>query len=441
LPDGTFAAEGTVLGWSCGPIFAVSIAAVGLALVGVSHHDVPLSLLDEISQAAASLPRQMVSEPHAGVSGAVLLSTCNRVELYFDADDTRRAAEAVQRMFLKRLGQDVEVLAEPRIGIDVARHLFSVSAGLESMVVGEDEVSGQVRRALQRARSEKTTSASLERLFQAAAATHKNVASNTGLGAAGRSVATVALDLAETQSGPIEGQPVLLIGTGSFARVVYAALVKRGVDAPMIYSSSGRARRFVESHGGIPVSTPDFMDALAKAELIVSCSGAPHPILDASMMAAVTEHRVQPLPVLDLALTQDVDDDVRELETVRVIDLEYISHHAPADHSDAITRAQRMVNDAVTKFGTKEAGRSADAVVVAMRSHVTAVMERERERARQRLTDEQAQYVEEALHRMVGELLHEPTIRAREFTREGLIDEFENAVHVVFGIDANMPPS
>jgi glutamyl-tRNA reductase len=309
------------------------------------------------------------------------------------------------------------------------------------MVVGEDEVSGQVRRALQRARTDKTTSASLERLFQAAAATHKKVASNTGLGAAGRSVATVALDLAEEQSGPIGGQPVLLIGTGSFARVVYAALAKRGVDAPMVYSSSGRAKRFVESHGGIPISTPDFMDALAKAELVVSCSGAPHPILDAGTMEAITSHRAQPLPVLDLALTQDVEDAVRTLSTVNVIDLDYISRHAPAEHSEAITRAQKMVNDAVERFGTKEAGRSADAVVVAMRSHVTAVMERERERARQRLTAEQAQYVEEALHRMVGELLHEPTIRAREFTKEGLVDEFENAVHVVFGIDATMPPS
>lgn len=409
-------------------------------MVGVSHHDVALSLLDEISQAASSLPQDLVNEPHAGVSGAVLLSTCNRVELYFDADDTRRAADVVHRMFMKRLGQDVDVLA-PRIGVDVARHLFSVSAGLESMVVGEDEVSGQVRRALQRARTDKTTSPSLERLFQAAAATHKSVASNTGLGAAGRSVATVALDLAEEQSGPIGGQPVLLIGTGSFARVVHAALAKRGVDAPMVYSSSGRAKRFVESHGGIPVTTADFMDALAKAELVISCSGAPHPILDSATMKAITEHRVQPLPVLDLALTQDVEDEVRQVSTVSVIDLEYISQHAPAEHSDAITRAQRLVNEAVESFGAKEAGRSADAVVVAMRSHVNAVMERERERARTRLTADQAQYVEEALHRMVGELLHEPTIRAREFTKEGLIDEFENAVHVVFGIDAAMPPS
>jgi glutamyl-tRNA reductase len=100
-----------------------------------------------------------------------------------------------------------------------------------------------------------------------------------------------------------------------------------------------------------------------------------------------------------------------------------------------------MVNEAVERFGHREAGRSADAVVVALRSHVQEVMERERARAQTRLAPETAAAVEEALRRLVGELLHEPTIRAREYTREGLVDEFESAVHVVFGIDANMPPS
>jgi glutamyl-tRNA reductase len=415
---------------------------MGLALVGVSHHDVPLSHLDDISRSAASLPEHLVREPHAGVSGAVLLSTCNRVELYIDAEDTRRAADAVQKMFMRRLVMDVDVdVLAPRVGTDVARHLFSVAAGLESMVVGEDEVSGQVRRALTRARAEKTTSSSLERLFQAAASTHKKVTANTGLGAAGRSIASVALDLVEADGESIEGRPVLLIGTGSFARVVHATLMKRGAEPPMVYSSSGRAKRFVDSHGGTPITTSELINALEKAELVVSCSGAPHPILDGNTLATVTANRVRPLPVLDLALTQDVDDDARALPGVRIIDLEFISQHAPAGHSEAITQAQRMVNEAVERFGHREAGRSADAVVVALRSHVQEVMERERARAQTRLAPETAAAVEEALRRLVGELLHEPTIRAREYTREGLVDEFESAVHVVFGIDANMPPS
>ncbi len=413
---------------------------MGLALVGVSHTDVPLTALDDISRSAGSLPSDLVIEPHAGVSGAVLLSTCNRVELYLEAEDPRRAAEAVAKMFAKRVQQGVEV-PTPRLGIDVARHLFSVAAGLESMVIGEDEVAGQVRRALKRAHDEETTSSSLERLFQSASATSKKVSATTGLGAAGRSIASVAVDLVEQEDGPIEGKSVLVIGTGSFARVVHATVVKRGSQAPMIFSSSGRAKRFVESHGGVAVGQADLMEALASVELVVSCSGAPHPILDAHTLRIVTEHRTRPLHVLDLALTQDVDNEARQLDSVRVIDLDVISGHAPQEHGDAVTNAQRLVNEAVERFSARESERSADAVIIAMRSHVQDLMERERARIKHRLSPDVAASVEDSLRHFIGELLHEPTVRAQQFTREGSTDEFEQSVRNVFGIEPGTPRS
>lgn len=407
---------------------------MGLALVGVSHVDVPLSALDEISRSARTLPSDLVVEPHAGVTGAVLLSTCNRVELYLDAEDPRRAADAVAKMLARRVQNEIEV-PTPHLGVDVARHLFSVAAGLESMVIGEDEVSGQVRRALKRAREDRTTSPPLERLFQTASATSKKVSATTGLGAAGRSIASVAVDLVEQQDGPIEGKPVLVIGTGAFARVVHAAVVKRGSQAPMIFSSSGRAQRFVDSHGGVVVSQAGFMGALSKAELIISCSGAPHPILDAETLRISTEHRESPLHVLDLALTQDVDNEARVLTSVRVIDLETISAHAPQEHSQAVGNAHRLVNEAVERYYAKESERSADAVIVAMRSHVHALMERECIRMTRKVSPQMALEVEESLRHFVGELLHEPTIRAQQFTREGSTVEFEQSVRNVFGID------
>ncbi len=407
---------------------------MGLALVGVSHHDVPLSALDEINRSATSLANDLVGEPHAGVSGAVLLSTCNRVEIYVEADDPRRAADGVRNIFLKRTGNAVDI-PMPTLGLDVARHLFSVAAGLESMIVGEDEVSGQVKRAITRARKERTASASLERLFQTASATSKRVSATSGLGAAGRSIVSVALDLVEQDFGSVGEGPALLIGTGAFARVAHASLRKRGVEEVMVYSSSGRAKRFVETHGGTVVEQAGLVDSLRRAALVVACSGAPHPVLDAHTLAIVTEGRQRALPVLDLALTQDVDDEARSLMTVTVIDLDVISRHAPEEHGEAVTRAHRMVNEAVEHLGVQEAERNADAMVVAMRSHVVAIMEREQRRAASRLGGEAAAHVAEALHRFTGELLHEPTVRARQFTREGSADEFEQAVRTVFGIE------
>lgn len=409
-------------------------------MVGVSYADVPLSVLDEISRSTRSLPSDLVIEPHAGVTGAVLLSTCNRVEIYLDAEEPRRAAEAVATMFARRVQVDVEV-PTPRVGVDVARHLFSVAAGLESMVVGEDEVSGQVRRALQQAQEGRTVSSPLQRLFQGAAATSKRVSATTGLGAAGRSIASVAVDLVEEQDGPLAGRPVLVIGTGAFARVVHATVVRRGSQAPMVFSSSGRAARFVESHGGVAIDQAGLMDALTAAELVVSCSGAPHPILDAHTLRAVTSHRTRPLHVLDLALTRDVDDAARSLDAVRVIDLEAISAHAPQEHVDALADARALVNDAVDRFSARESERSADGVIVAMRAHVQALMDRERDRVQHRLPADVAAEVEASLRHFVGELMHEPTIRAQQSTRDGTTAAFEKSVRDVFGIEISAAPA
>lgn len=402
-------------------------------MVGVSHHDVPLAVLEDISRQSAELPVQLMSQPHAGVNGVVLLSTCNRVEFYVDADQPRHVAEAIGDLIVRRHGEALD-LPRPRLGEDVPRHLFAVAAGLDSMIVGEDEIAGQVRRSLAEARTSGTTSAPLERLFQAASNASKRVSSRTGLGAAGRSIVSVALDLVE-EDGPIAGRPALLIGTGAFARVAHASMRKRGMTDVMVFSMSGRARRFVESHGGEAVGQAGLLDALGRAEVIVACSGAPHPVLDAHMLRAVVATRSTPLPVLDLALTADVDEEARTIAGIRLIDLDVIAHHAPSEHGDAVAEAHRIVNEAVARFGLREEERTSDSVIVAMRGHVAAILDREQERARTRLDPTSAAEVTQALHRFASELLHEPTIRARQLSREGDAAEFERALNTVFGID------
>jgi glutamyl-tRNA reductase len=412
----------------------VQSGVVGLAMVGVSHSDVALSALDEVGRNVRTLACDLVVEPHAGVDGAVLLSTCNRVEIYLDAQDPRRAAGAVSSMFRTRMGGALEV-PPPRMGEDVVRHLFSVAAGLESMVIGEDQISGQVRRALRRGHEDRTASPQLERLFQAACATSKRVSSAAGLGAAGRSIASVAIDLVERDHGPVDGRRVLLIGTGSFARVAHAAVVKRGARPPMVFSSSGRAHLFVASHGGTAIEADDLLGALREADLVVSCSGAPHAVLDTETVRLVVDRRARPLPILDLALTQDVEDGVKDLPHVSVIDLDVVSAHAPLEHSEAVQHAHQLIKDAVASFATRESERSADTAIVALRSHVYEAMERERHRVHAGASAEVAAAVEESLRHFVGELLHGPTIRARQYSREGFAEEFDRSVRTVFGID------
>lgn len=410
---------------------------VPVALIGVSHQDVTLPELEALSRRAEGIAPAILRTCSPDVIGAVLLSTCNRVELYVEGPDGRRAADAARGFLSEHLADDMPQhgLPEAVLDADAARHLFSVASGLESMVVGEDEIAGQVRRAVASARTERTVSPALERLFQGAASTARQVTATTGLGAAGRSLVTVGLDLVEESEGPLAGRRALVIGTGSYARVVHAALERRGVEDRMVFSLSGRARRFADNHGGEAIGQAALLDALSRVDIIVTASGAPHPVLEADTLAAATADRPSPLPIIDLALTRDVEEEAYHLSGVRVIDLDLISQHAPQEHGQALAAARSTVLTAVEDFSAREAERTADAVVVALRSMAAIAADAEIERVRRRSGDEMAEQVHASVRRVLREILHVPTSRSRELTREGRLDEVEHAVQVLLGLD------
>jgi glutamyl-tRNA reductase len=405
---------------------------MSLALVGVSHADVALHELEGIA-AAADLPHELLSTGTA--SGAVLLSTCNRVELYLDADDPERAAATARELL--GVGSGIPDLTErARLGFDddVARHLFSVAAGLESMVVGEAEIAGQVRAAIAEARRDGTATPRLDRLFGAASRASRQVSSSTGLQAAGRSIVQVALDLVEQTHGPLQGRTACLIGTGSFARISYAALRGRDVDELLLYSLSGRAGRFSEAHPGTVVPQADLARALAAADVVVTCSGAPHPVIDAASLTAALADRGRPLPIVDLALTHDVDPSVRRLDIAEVFDLDRVQGHAPPAHTEAVSEARTVVEEAVAAFVAGEAGRQADPAIVALRRHVQSAMLREMDRAERKHPASTVLAVTGALDRFANELLHVPTVRARELVQQGRGEEVLAALDTLFGL-------
>jgi glutamyl-tRNA reductase len=405
-----------------------------LALAGVSHLDVGLPELEQASVQALDLPSELLMQ-HAA-DGAVLLSTCNRVELYLDAADPERAVARASEL----LGTSVVAVPDlptrlrRRIGDDVARHLFAVASGLESMVVGEAEIAGQVRAAIADARREGTVTAPLDRLFGTASRVSRQVTTTTGLGAAGRSVVSVALDLVEREHGPVAGRTVCLIGTGSFARISHAALRSRGASELLLYSLSGRAARFAETHEGTVIAQSALAEALADADLVVSCSGAPHPVIDRAALEIVVARRDRPLPIVDLALTHDVEPEVRELAGVHVIDLADVATHAPPAHGQAVRRARSVVEEAVDGFRRVEAGRLADPAIVALRRRIAATMAGELERAERRHTNQTLVAVTGALDHFANELLHTPSVRIRELVAQGRGTEAMAALELLFGV-------
>lgn len=409
-----------------------------LVKLGVSHHEVDLDLLSRLSLAADGLAPALAVDPR--VHGAVTLATCNRFEVYLDVDRFHPSVDLTIDTVARSSGVPRRLVADSMrvlVGTQAAQHLFSVACGLESMVVGEDEIAGQVRRALTTAHSQSTTNATLVRLMQHALEASKTVSTTTGLGAAGRSVVGVGLDVVERNHAELAGRRALVLGTGAYARVVVAALHRRGCSGIGVFSATGQAALFAASHDVQPVDERDLPTALAEADLLVAASGSSGPVIDADLVRSAREHRPV-LAVLDLALSSDLADDVADLPQVRVIGLADVAEHAPDEHAEAILRAQDIVLDAVERFEAHERGRTADHAVVAMRAHVMTIINEELDRIRTRVDPDTAEEIARALHRVSNAILHQPSIRARELAEAGEFADYLRAVHTLFGVDVNL---
>ena len=381
-----------------------------------------------------SLARFVAARP--GVRGGVLLATCNRFEAYLDVEDEGQADD-LAAFAAAEAGVDADVVSTAtarRTGADIAGHLFAVSSGLESLVIGEAEIAGQVSRALETARGIGTTTPDLERLFQRASRTSSTVQHSTRVGAAGRSIVRLALDLASSRFADWTDTSVLLIGTGTYARATLAALRDRGVREIAVYSPSGRALQFARREGVVAVQRADLPLRLARSELVIACSIATSPILDAERMTRV--RAIVPDPprqlVVDLGLPRNVDPDVAGVQDVELLDLETIGRHAPLPELHATDDARALIAEAVEDFGADQRAAEVTPSVIAFRAHVFELVDQEIARLRRR--GESTEAVERAMRHLAGVLVHTPSARARELAADGRADEFSSAVEALFGI-------
>lgn len=409
---------------------------VPVTATGVSHHLVPLDDLATLTKVAEAMTAAL--DASGNLSGRVLLSTCNRFEVYFESESFHAGLETVLDAVRTALPAEHRGLVdefEVYAGQGAVQHLLEVASGLDSMVIGEDEIIGQVREAL--AKAEGRASAALHRLFHAALTTGKAVSTDTELGAAGRSIAAVGLGMVEQRHFPLAGRRALVIGTGSYARVVTAALLRLGCVDLAVYSPTGRAEAFAESHPVAPVPADGLAAALATTDLLVSCSGGERvsgPVVTAEQLATARADAGL-LPVLDLSLTGDVAADAAVLVEVDLIDLEEIGAHAPTQQAAAVLAARDLVARGVDTYLHLEQGRAATPAVTAMRAHVSQFIEREIEAAARRYDPDTAAVVARSLRRVSNALLHTPSLRAAELARSGGLADYQHALRTLFGID------
>lgn len=416
-----------------------------------SHTDLDLDTVAQLSNGTDEVASVI---PASTAHGAVVLATCNRVEIYAEAPDegsVERARQELLQAVSRGSGLPEEAVTSSfrtLAGDAAVRHLFEVGAGLKSAVVGEREIAGQVRRALGSAQESGTTTGSLTKLFESATRTAKEVGTHTALGAAGRSIVSVALDLATSMRAGTsvvgaqrfwQDANILLIGTGAYAGTTLAQLADRGAVNVGVHSSSGRAEAFVADRGGwaLALGGEKIHGAIAEADVIIGCSGGDRR-LEAETLQRLREGVTSRLTVLDLALTHDFDPAIADLPGVDLITLESVKMAAPEGQQAALTAAARLVDGAVDGFLQERRARSANEAIVALRRHTHQVLESEMERVRSRHgCTAAADEVEFALRRMVRQILHEPTVRAKDLAAQGRLDEYENALNVIFGLDVS----
>ena len=399
-----------------------------LLCLTANHRNASFELLEKLSFGAPDAAAALVDDT-AVVHGAVVLATCNRFEAYLDIDDSSAelATNATVDVMSRASGvssADLRAAVTVLASDEVITHLFAVSSGLESVVIGEDEIAGQVGRALKRARTSGTTSSGLEQLFQRARQTSRGVKTQTSIGGAGRSLVRLALELASSRVTDWGITRVLVVGTGQYAATTVTALRDRGATMLSVFSPSGRGDAFGAKYG-LTVQR-DLAGAMLDADVVITCTGST--VIGTSSIIG-TERRL----VIDLEMPRNVDPAIASLPGVELLDLETIRLHAPIEELTAAADARDLVGSAAAQFSAE---RSIEPAVVALRAHIFELLDAEIARAHGR--GDNSPETEAALRHLASVLLHTPSVRAKDLALDGRGQEFIVGLEAVYGVTSEL---
>ena len=436
---------------------------MSVLLFGVSHRSAPVSVLEQLTtdeSDQAKLIQQVLQSPL--VTEAMMLSTCNRVEVYAVVDAFHGGLSVIGQVLAEHSGLsmgDLTKHAYVRYSEAAVEHLFAVASGLDSAVVGEQQVLGQVRRAYATAEANRTVGRILHDLSQRALSVGKRVHSETSIDAAGGSVVSVALHVAaerlyRPELGPsytaLAGRTATVIGAGSMGSLTSAHLVRAGVGhINVVNRSLPRAQRLAASiaEQGVTAQawTLDQLPAaLVDADVVVSCTGAVRPVVSLAdvhhaLAASQRDELTEPLVLCDLGMPRDVDPAVAGLPGVSVVDMDRVqrepSARAASDDADA---ARRIVAAEVASYLANQRLAEVTPTVTALRQRAADLVEAELLRLESRLPDlgdEQRREVARTVRRVVDKLLHAPTVRVKQLAGAPGADTYAEALRELFELD------
>jgi glutamyl-tRNA reductase len=433
---------------------------MSVLVVGMSHRSAPVTVLERASVTGDDLGK-LLSDVFGAehVAGTFVVSTCNRVEVYAEVDKFHAGVEAICELLARHAGIARNDLT-PHLYVHyedrAVQHLLSMSCGLESMVVGESQILGQVRQSLALARRQGTLGRALDDLGALALRAAKRAHAETGIDRSGANLVTVGVGLAAAEvaaidpdpARPLHGLNVLVVGAGSMSSLAVATAARLGAaDIVVANRTHDRAVRLAASVRGGTAELTNLPNALAGADLVISCTGATGIVITTGMVAAALRSResspgaTRPLVFLDLALPRDVEPGVAGLPGVTVLGLDTLQDSgaimAATQAQDVAAVRAIVAEELAARLSARQAARVAP-TVVALRAKAVKVVEAELARLSGRLgqLDDRAHAeIAQAMHRVVDKLLHAPTVRVKELAGSPGGDSYETALRVLFDLD------
>ncbi len=414
---------------------------MSVLVVGISHKSAPVDLLERLAldpDATAKLIADVVSGDH--VTEATAIVTCNRLEVYAEVDRFHGSVEDLSALLVARAEQPTEALL-PHLYVHydegAVSHLFQVAAGLDSMVVGEGQILGQTRDALRMGQEHGTVGPALNALFQQALRVGKRAHAETDIDRAAPSLVSAAL---ERSSVPVAGARAVVIGAGAMASLAVAHLSRGGAASISVLNrTAATADRLAAEYAAMSVPLTALADELAEAHIVISCTGAPEPLVRLADVVTARGSSDRPLTVIDLALPHDVDPSVADLPGVELVNLAGLADELRGLEATAgVDDVRTIVGQEITAFLAVRRQASVTPTVVALRSMATAVVDTEMARLAARLPaldDATRAEVLQTVRRVADKLLHEPTVRVKELADAEPAVSYTAALAELFRLD------
>ncbi len=398
---------------------------MSILVIGVNHRTGPIDLLERVSLSGDALAKAVTGlVSRTNIREAAVLSTCNRTEVYAVAERFHGAYADIRDFFCELGGLQPDDL-HPHLYSQhddaAVAHLFEVAAGLESAVLGESEILGQVRGAWETAQAEGGAKATLNLLFRHAVETGKRARTETSIGRHTASVSHAAVEMANDLLGSLAGKRVLVVGAGEMGEGVAVALVGAGAtDIVVTNRTEARAMQLAQRVGGAIVPFAELGEALATADVLLTCTGAGSVLIDHDLVASARGNVSRPLLVVDIAVPRDVAADVVHAGNVTLLNLDHLRDWAARGLAARAAEADRVrviVGEEVERFGQEATARQAAPLVAQLHEKAEAVRQAELERFAARLAalePGQREAVEGLTRGIVGKLLHQMSVRLKD---------------------------